>query len=288
MSDQTILITGCSSGFGRELVSVFLEKGWTVIATMRRANERQSLFQSEQTKYGNRLRIISLDVTNAGDRAVTAALIQTHCQGKLDCLVNNAGYGLFGAMEDLSEAQIRAIMDVNFFGLLLLTKDLLPALRKARGRVINISSVLGYLGMPLSSLYCASKFAVEGLSEALYHELQPHGVQVAIVEPGRFRTDFGHKQVWGEGCFDADSPYAAQTAAYHELRNKMVTGQGNPVTPVIKAIARLAEMKTMPLRVRCGTDAKQVYALKRLLPAWATNAIFSKAFHKIFKTKPVR
>src|SRR5262245_19631363 len=196
MSDKTILITGCSSGFGRLVIPEFLREGWHVIATMRDAANRKGIFNEELNGYRDALSLLSLDVTNEAERAAAKNFIEEKFGGKLDCLVNNAGYGLFGAVEDLSEAQIREQMEVNFFGLVLLTQMLLPQLRKASGRIINLSSVLGFTGMPMSAMYCASKFAVEGFSEGLYHELKPHGVQVALVEPGAFRTNFAEKLTW--------------------------------------------------------------------------------------------
>src|SRR5262245_25417622 len=214
MSRKTVLITGCSSGFGQLLVPEFLRDGWQVIATMRGAEKRQALFSKELQQYGDQLAILLLDVTNAEERRAVRDFIKERFGGRLDCLVNNAGYGLFGAVEDLSEAQIRQQMEVNFFGLVLLTQILLPQLRQSRGRVINISSVLGFMAMPMSVMYCASKFAVEGFSEGLAYELEPHGVQVALVEPGAFRTNFAEKLTWGDKSSDTNSPYQKQTAAY--------------------------------------------------------------------------
>src|SRR5437868_4806455 len=215
---KTVLITGTSTGFGHALVPRFLNVGWTVLATMRNAESRQDLYKDEAAKTADRLFIINLDVAAAEDRAAVAQFIDNRFDGRLDCLVNNAGFGLFGALEDVSEAQIRNQMEVNFFGLVLLTRQLLPHLRRARGRIINVSSVLGYTGMPLSALYAASKFAVEGLSESLDYELRPHGVQVAIVEPGGFRTGFRSNLAYGEKSFDESSAYSSQFAAFTRYR----------------------------------------------------------------------
>jgi NAD(P)-dependent dehydrogenase (short-subunit alcohol dehydrogenase family) len=282
MSRKTVLITGCSSGFGHLLVPEFLREGWQVIATMRDANNRQAPFNKELQQYGDQLTVLSLDVTNEEERRAAGVFIKERFAGRLDCLVNNAGYGLFGAVEDLSEAQIRQQMEVNFFGLVLLTQRLLPQLRHSRGRIINISSVLGFMAMPMSVMYCASKFAVEGFSEGLAYELQPHGVQVALVEPGAFRTGFAEKLTWGDKSSDATSPYQKQTAAYRKYREKRASGEGTDPTPVIKAVLRLAEMKKMPMRVRCGNDAKAGYAGKRALPEFLQTKIFSSLYRKIF------
>lgn len=282
---KTVLITGTSTGFGHRLVPRFLDAGWTVLATMRHADHRQSLFKDEAAKAADRLLIINLDVAKTEDRAAVARFIDDRFAGRLDCLVNNAGFGLFGALEDMSEAQLREQMEVNFFGLALLTRQLLPPLRQARGRIINLSSVLGYTGMPLSSPYCASKFAVEGLSEALYYELRPHGVQVALVEPGAFRTGFGLNTAYGESSLDQSSAYAAQFASFKHYREARATGAGNPPDPVIDAVMKLAAARKMPLRVRCGKDAKVGYAAKRLLPEGLHQWVLGRVFDKLFPSK---
>jgi NAD(P)-dependent dehydrogenase (short-subunit alcohol dehydrogenase family) len=285
MNNKTVLITGTSSGFGRLLVPEFLREGWTVIATLRNAEQRAELFKNEMSSASDRLFLFSLDVSDEKDREAAAEFIAEHFEGRLDCLVNNAGYGLFGAVEDLSETQIREQLEVNFFGLVLLTQKLLPQIRQAQGRIINLSSVLGYTGMPLAAMYCASKFAVEGFSEGLYYELKPHGVQVALVEPGAFRTSFADKQAWGEHSFDKDSPYQKQTKAYSHYREERAAGEGTSPTPVIKAVMRLAETARMPMRVRCGKDAKGVYAVKRLLPQGLQSTIFTKVYERLFSSK---
>ncbi|MBI3649472.1 MAG: SDR family oxidoreductase [Acidobacteria bacterium] len=282
MNSKTVLITGTSSGFGRLLVPEFLRDGWTVIATLRDAEQRAEIFKQELASASDRLFLFALDVTDEKDRQAAAEFIDEHFEGRLDCLINNAGYGLFGAAEDLAEEQVREQMEVNFFGLVLLTQRLLPPIRRAQGRIINVSSVLGYSAMPLASLYCASKFAVEGFSESLYHELKAHGVQVALVEPGGFRTSFMDKQAWGEYSFEPTSAYREQTEAYRRFREKRTTGEGVSPAPVIQAVMRLAQTKKMPLRVRCGKDAKGVYAAKRLLPERLHTALFTKVYDKLF------
>lgn len=264
------------------LVPAFLAAGWTVIATLRNAEERQNIFAEERLQYAQSLHLFSLDVTKPEAHKAVAQLLAEKFQGQLDCLVNNAGYGLFGALEDMSEAQVRAEMEVNFFGTVLLTRTLLPLLRMSQGRVINLSSLLGFSGMPLGSLYCASKFAIEGFSESLAHELAPHKVQVAIVEPGGFRTNFSDNHLWGDQSLNKNSPYFKQTKAYSKFRERQATGEGNSPDSVVKAVVGLAQAKKMPLRVRCGKDAKSLYIVKRLLPEWLYSRVMSKAYQKLF------
>lgn len=282
MKKKSVLITGSSSGFGRLLAQAFLARDWAVVGSLRNAGRADEIFGDEIKRYRGQFFPLSLDVTNPNDHANAKKFIEGEFGGHLDCLINNAGYGLFGVLEELSEAQIRQQMEVNFFGPTLLTRALLPPLRAARGRIINISSVMGYFSMPHASMYAASKYALEALSEALYHELKPHGVQVALVEPGGFRTDFSRNQQWGEQHETPDSPYRTQNKNFARYRERRASGPGNPPDPVIEAVIRLAEMKTMPLRTRCGADAKSLYGLKRLTPEWLQTLLFSRAFHKMF------
>lgn len=282
---KTALITGASSGFGRELAAALLDRGWTVAATLRGAERRRDLFAADAARHGSRLHVLSLDVTDSQERRKAAAYVGS-VLGGLDCLVNNAGYGLFGALEDLSEEQLRRQLDVNFLGAVLLTRDLLPHLRARRGRIINVSSVLGFCGFPLTSAYCASKFALEGFSEALHYELRPHGVQVCVVSPGAFRTRFGSNVVWGERSSDSGSVYAAQTANYKRMKQRMSSGPGNPSAPVVRRIARLAEARRMPLRVRVGRDSQLTHFVRRLLPQGLSTGLLGRAFDTMLSKNP--
>jgi NAD(P)-dependent dehydrogenase (short-subunit alcohol dehydrogenase family) len=256
MTSKGVLITGCSSGFGLEMVERFLEKGWIVVATLRNASARSRLFETQKQKYGARLKLLSLDVTSEKERADAVRLVDQELSGRLDCLVNNAGYGLFGSLEDISERQLREQMEVNFFGTALMTRALLPALRRAQGRVINLSSVFGFTGFPLTSAYCASKFAVEGLTESLRVELAPHGIQVCAFEPGGYRTRFADSVLWGENSFSDSSAYLTPTRGYQAFKEKLSTVP-HPAQPadVARSIVKLAGCRTMPARMVSGKDA---------------------------------
>lgn len=273
---RRVLVTGASSGIGRQAVSEFLRRGWSVLATLRRADERGAIFADEQAAHPGALEVMSLDVADAAERAsVVAHVMET---GVLDCLVNNAGYGLFGALEDLSEEQLRRQLEVNFVGAALLTRDLLPALRRCGGSVLLVSSVLGRAGFPLTSGYCASKFALEGLGESLYHELRPLGVRVGIVEPGGRKTNFGANVEWAEGAGEA---YRDATAAYRGLLDKVRGRRGTRSgDAVATAIVRLAEAKRMPLRTRVGGDAAAMSLAEALLPERARTRLFGAMFRR--------
>lgn len=273
---RRVLLTGTSSGIGRLAVSEFLRRGWSVLATMRSAGERRELFADQLAAHPGALEVMSLDVADAGERAAVVGHVMD--TGVLDCLINNAGYGLFGALEDLSEEQLRRQLEVNFTAAALLTRDLLPALRRCGGSVLMVSSVLGRAGFPLTSAYCASKFALEGLGEALYYELRPLGVRVGIVEPGGRRTRFGDNVEWAEGTSET---YREATACYRALLDRVRGRRGKrPAESVVAALVRLAEARTVPLRTRVGGDAAAMSVAEALLPERTRTRLFGAMFRR--------
>ena len=180
-------ITGCSTGFGRELSLILLKRGYRVVATARDKSKVEDIVAGNP-KNGLAL---ALDVDKQGqiDAAVKAAEARF---GRIDVLVNNAGYGYLAAVEEGDDADIRAMFETNFFGLAAVTRAVLPIMRAQKsGAIVNISSVGGFIGFPGSGYYAATKFAVEGLSESLSKEVGPLGIKVIIVEPGPFRTGLG-------------------------------------------------------------------------------------------------
>src|ERR1700761_1722052 len=184
--DRRWLITGASSGFGRLMTEYLLSLGAKVVATARKIDTIEDLTK----RYAGNATVLQLDVTDQHsiEKAVADALARV---GHIDVLVNNAGYGVAGAVEEVSEKEYMAMFETNVFGLIHLTKALLPQFRTQRsGAIVNFSSIGGLIGSPGWAYYNATKFAVEGLSEALAAELAPLGVHVMVVEPGPFRTDF--------------------------------------------------------------------------------------------------
>lgn len=186
MTQQAVLITGCSSGFGRLTAKRFAAEGWNVIATMR-APERET----ELTTLADVV-VLELDVCNQQqiDRAVAFGLERF---GAIDVAVNNAGFGGSTLFEHVSDDAIRAMYDTNVFGVMNVTRTVLPHMRqRGSGRVINVTSANGFLGSPTLSIYCSTKFAVDGFTESLAHEYEPLGIQIKTVQPGAFpTTDFG-------------------------------------------------------------------------------------------------
>jgi short-subunit dehydrogenase len=280
---KVVLITGCSSGFGYEMVQKFLNQGWTVIATLRQAENRLDLFQNHLAKFQDRLFIKTLDVTSQKDRSDVSQFIREKFNGQLNCLINNAGKAIYGSIEDASEEQLRNQLEVNYFGLAFLTKELLPYLRKNRGKIINLSSTMGFWSAPMLGLYSSSKFAVEGLSEALYYELKPFGVQVCIVEPGQFKTTKNDNYEWAKSSNQENSVYSKQTQAFLNIRKKMIKNNTiNEIQKVATKIVSLAEVKCMPLRKRIGKDACALFLIKKILPERIFSYLMKRSFRRSF------
>ena len=180
------LITGCSTGFGRELAKLVLERGWRAVVTARDPSKVKDIAEA----HGDRALVLPLDVTNRQqiDDVVTQARQRF---GRIDALVNNAGYGYLAAIEEGEDDEVRAMFETNVFGLVDMTKAVLPIMREQHsGLIVNVSSIGGITSFAATGYYHATKYAVEGLSESLATEVKPLGIDVLIVEPGPFRTDF--------------------------------------------------------------------------------------------------
>lgn len=280
---RIVLITGSTSGFGKLMVEAFLKNGDTVVATGRNLSRRQEIFEQERANYKEKLLEVTMDVANKEEVAVARNLIEGHF-GKVDILINAAGYGLFGALEDLQEEEIRYQMEVNFFGTINVTRAFLPMLRKSHGKVFNFSSVFGFMGFPLTSLYCASKYAVEGLSESLRGELAPHGVQVCIIEPGGYRTNFGSNLLWSQE--NSDSIYRRQFNNYKELHTKISQRKPQQPIEVAEGVLKLSLKSHLPMRKVFGQDGKLSHFLKRCLPSGLYFRLMDKVFSKVFLRGP--
>ena len=265
---KTWFITGASRGLGADIAMAALKSGDKVVATGR----QRAAVADKLGPDNDRLLTLSLDVADVAQarEAVRKAIERF---GAIDVLVNNAGYGHLGYFEETTDADIQAQYATNVFGLFNVTRAALPAMRAARrGHVFNLSSVAGYRGVEAGSLYCSSKFAVEGFSEALAGELAPFGIHVTIIEPGPFRTDFltpeSLKFIANEVPDYAERRNA--TRASFEQRNGKQ--QGDPVL-LAEAIVTLANAQKPPLRFTAGAmavnglDAK-LAAMKAELDAW--------------------
>jgi NAD(P)-dependent dehydrogenase (short-subunit alcohol dehydrogenase family) len=245
--ERVWLITGCSSGFGRALVSAALGAGDLVMATARRPEGLADLVAAGD----GRVRTAALDVADPAtiDAAVAATLAEF---GRIDVVVNNAGYGTVGAVEELTMAELRDAMEVMFFGAVAVTKAVLPHLRaQGSGAIVQLSSQGGQWTAPGFGAYCAAKFALEGLSEALAAELAPLGIQVLIVEPGAFRTEF-HARLQRSARIDA---YQASSGAVRVAVDSMDGTQPGDPAKAADAIVRMLAEPEPPLRLALGADA---------------------------------
>jgi NAD(P)-dependent dehydrogenase (short-subunit alcohol dehydrogenase family) len=250
---RTWFITGASGGFGRLLAEEVLKAGGKVVVTARKIDKVIDL----EEKYPGHAKAYALDVTDAAQVLSVVALANA-LSGPVDVLVNNAGYGVTGAIEEVSEDEFMPMFDTNVFGLMRVTRAFLPHLRKQRsGHILNLSSIGGLTAGPGWGYYSASKFAVEGFSEALAAELKPLGVHVTIIEPGPFRTDFlGRSGVVAENVIEDYVPTAGNARRYLEEQNGKQPG--DPLKAV-HAMMQVVDSPNPPLRLLLGA-----VALKRL------------------------
>jgi NAD(P)-dependent dehydrogenase (short-subunit alcohol dehydrogenase family) len=249
-SRKTWFITGCSSGFGRILSEVLLARGDRVVATARKLESLAPLVK-KATQAGQ-LEMFELDVTQSAQvkQVAEMAIAKT---GGIDVLVNNAGYGYVGALEEVFMEDVRRIYETNVFGLMEVTRALLPCFRKQKsGHIINLSSVAGMVGTPGASIYNSTKFAVEGLSEALAGELSHFGIKVTLIEPGAFRTDFANRSLHVAPYKPEYAEALAVTRKYYET----IGGQqpGDPLAAV-QAMIEVVNHPNPPLRLPMGKIA---------------------------------
>ncbi|MDJ0616148.1 MAG: SDR family oxidoreductase [Calothrix sp. MO_192.B10] len=254
---QTILITGASSGIGKATAKLFHEKGWNVVATMRTPEK-----ETELTTLDNVL-ITRLDVLDK-DSITKAVQLGIEKFSKIDVLVNNAGYGAYGPLEATPTEKIRRQFDVNVLGLLDVTKAILPHFRKNKdGIVINISSIGGKITFPLVSLYHGTKFAVEGISEALSFEMEAIGCKVKIIEPGAIKTDFVGRSL----NFNNDESLTEYQGLIGKLFNVLesLITNASESSVVAQVIYEAATDGTDKLRYTAGEDAKLMMANRKEL-----------------------
>lgn len=260
-------ITGCSSGFGRELAALVLARGGRAVVTARDASRVADLTLGTE----DRVLALDLDVTDAA--RITAAVQAAEARfGRIDVLVNNAGYGYQAAAEEGEEAEIRAQFDANVFGLFAMTRAVLPGMRARRsGHVLNVTSVAGFIGYPGSGYYAASKHAVEGWSDALAAELGPLGIKVTCVAPGPFRTDWAGRSLRQTPNRIADYAGTAGVRMKNTAGNSG-TQAGDPVRAA-EIMVRITEADPVPRHVVLGAwgiDAvvDRLEAIRAEVEAW--------------------
>lgn len=257
MSDvnKVAVVTGSSSGIGFETSLALAREGFLTYATMRNL-EKGSGIKSELDKENLPLKIMQLDVTD--DASVSKAVQSIISDsGRIDIIVNNAGYGLVGAFEDLSLDEIKQQYETNFFGVVRVTQAVIPIMRKQKsGKIINISSGAGRFGYPGGSAYVSTKFAMEGLSESLSYELDPFGIKVILVEPGVIRTNFGNGMVVAKKSQDPASAYLSMTRKMNEVLGQLMQN-GSPPSLVANLVLQAAKSDNPDLRYLAGKDVEQ-------------------------------
>jgi short-subunit dehydrogenase len=260
---QVALITGCSSGIGHETALMLARNGYHTFATMRNTKKQNSLLKiSVQEKLP--LKVLELDVNN--EMSIDKAISQVKNESsRIDVLINNAGYGLVGFFEELTLNEIRNQFETNFFGVLNLTKKVIPIMRSQKsGTIINISSGAGQVGFPGISGYVSTKFAIEGFSESLTYELSPFGIKVIIIEPGVIKTNFFGNCIISEQSTNSRSPYSR---SLEKLQKDIDTMQEHATSPTEVAKMILHGLKTDEPKQRyiVGNDVAMILEAKKNL-----------------------
>ena len=277
--EKVWLITGCSTGFGRELAKEVLAKGYKVAVASRKTSDIDDIVAA----YPNSSIAIQLDVTNESEIKSSVAQTMAHF-GQIDVLVNNAGIGYFGSIEESEDAEVRKMFEINVFGLAKMTQEVLPHMRKQRsGHILNIASIAGLRSFPGVGFYNATKYAVDGFSEALAKEVGPLGIKVTIIAPSGFRTDWA-----GRSANESPANISDYTETAYKNKDNIrgISGNqaGDPIRGV-KAMIQVVESENPPMRLLLGVAAlkgarEKLEELKHDFDTWATvteGADFPKA-----------
>jgi len=266
------LITGCSTGFGRELAIEVLKAGHQVAVTARKPQDIEGIVAD----YPGTAVAIQLDVTKPEE--VKAAVKQTLDKfGRIDVLVNNAGIGYFGAIEESQEDEVRRMFEINFWGLSNMTREVLPTMRKQRsGHIVNVASIGGLVGFPAVGYYNATKFAVDGFSESLSKEVEPLGIKVTVIAPSGFRTDWAGRSANQSPVVIEDYKTTAEQNK-NTIRGYSGKQPGDPVRAA-KAILKAIESDHPPLRLLLGKAAmkgarNKLELLKKDFDAWEETTV---------------
>ena len=270
--DRVWFITGCSTGLGRELAKMVLDRGYRAVVTARDPAKVEDIAKGRT----DRALVLELDVTDPVEVDASVKSAAKHF-GRIDVLVNNAGIGYFGAVEESDDAEVRRMFEINFFGLSRMTRSVLPIMRQQRsGHIVNISSIGGLRSFPSLAYYHATKYAVEGFSESLSLEVAPLGIKVTIVEPSGFRTDWA-----GRSAAEAKTRIAdyASTAGQNLQNLRSISGKqaGDPVRAAA-AIISAVESPNPPLRLLLGKAALKgargkLDMLKKDFDAWEKTTV---------------
>jgi NAD(P)-dependent dehydrogenase (short-subunit alcohol dehydrogenase family) len=262
---STVVITGTSTGFGRVATELLAARGWRVFATMRDLARKDALERAlSDAGLSERVTFVQLDVTDLAsiEAAVKSVLAQTG--NTLDAVVHNAGIAVAGVLEDLFDADIRRVMETNFFGVLNLTRALLPTFRAQRhGRIVLLSSQAAFAGQPGNSMYCASKWALEGWAESLAYEIDPFGIDVVLIEPGPYRTEIWNSTKW---VTPANSAYLSWLKLLRHAADRHQAKTSRDPKEVALVVGKALEVRRPRFRYQVGFFSKLDYFLRGKMP----------------------
>jgi short-subunit dehydrogenase len=274
---KVILITGCSSGFGLRMAARLAALGHRIYATMRNLEKIKPLLNEVQ-KRGGEVRVLPLDVADTSTIKEAMTKIKSEAR-RIDVLINNAGFGVGGFFEDLTQDEIREQFEVNFFGVQNVTREVLPIMREQKeGKIISISSIAGVYGLPGFGAYSASKWALEGFLESLYYELKPFGIQVCVIEPGTYNTNIFHEnRRYAKNFFNPQSPYRALAQFLDQRTMEYVEGITKDPEDIARLVEKIINSKNPPFRNIPDLQARLISCFHRVLPF----RLFSKILTKI-------
>jgi NAD(P)-dependent dehydrogenase (short-subunit alcohol dehydrogenase family) len=261
----TVLTTGTSTGFGRVTTELLAARGWRVFATMRDLARKDALDRVlRDAGLSERVTFVQLDVTDPASIEAAVATVLSKTGNALDAVVHNAGVAVAGVLEDLSDADIQRVMDTNFFGVLRLTRALLPIFREQRrGRIVLLSSQSALAGQPGNSMYCASKWALEGWAESLAYEVDPFGIDVVLIEPGPYRTEIWNNTKW---VVPSSSPYFSWLKLLRLAADRHQAKTSRDPKEVALVVAKALEARRPRFRYQVGPFAKLDYFLRGKMP----------------------
>ncbi|HVM40205.1 MAG TPA: SDR family NAD(P)-dependent oxidoreductase [Acidimicrobiia bacterium] len=274
---RSVLVTGSSSGFGLEISVALASRGWRVFASMRDPDRRSALDAALATAGvdGDAVEVVQLDVTDGASITKGAGYVLEATGGALDAVVHNAGVSAGAVFEETPDEECRRVMETNFFGVLALTREVLPAMRAQRsGRLVLISSDSAFIGTPGMSVYCASKWALEGWGESLAMEVAPFGIGVVLVEPGAYKTE-----IWDKSprYLPGDSPYAEMAAAVSAKAEELSERFARDPKEVAEAVVKALDARRPRFRYAVGPDAKAMGAARGVMPfgarAWVVRRV---------------
>jgi NAD(P)-dependent dehydrogenase (short-subunit alcohol dehydrogenase family) len=278
--DKVALVTGSSSGIGFETSLMLARAGFNTYASMRNLENSKNITEIAK-KEKLPLQVVQLDVNNDG--SVKDAIVKIlKADQRIDVLINNAGYGLFGSVEDTSIEEIKAQFETNFFGVVRVTQQVLPLMRRQNsGTIVNVSSVGGRIGLPALSAYHSTKFALEGLSESIAFELEPFGIRVVIIEPGVIRTNILNSSSSAKKALDPKSPYFSLSQKLNDnFKSMMESESSSPPEEVAKVILQAVTSENPQLRYSVGDDAANLIDARKNMPDKEFRKMIMKNFSK--------